>query len=324
MRRRSPAAVHARKRSVSAQATQRKDHIDLFGGTLLIGFSVLLGLNQALVKIVNDGLAPVFQSGLRSILAFGPVLIFALIMKRRLSISDGTLPWGIANGLLFSAEFCLLFLALDYTTVARVSLFFYVMPVWVAIGAHFLVPEEPLNRNKVMGLTLAVAGVALAFASDLGAAPDGAWRGDVLALVGGMFWAGIALLTRVTPLSGASSEMNLLYQLGVSAILLTALAPLFGELVREPTALIWAVFAFQVLVVVAIGFVVWFWVLSIYPVANMASFGLLAPLFGVFFGWLFFSDPLTPGLLLALALAGGGIVLVNTRPRQASRLEQDA
>ena len=33
----------------------RRESIDLFGASLLIGFSVLLGLNQALVKIVNEG-----------------------------------------------------------------------------------------------------------------------------------------------------------------------------------------------------------------------------------------------------------------------------
>ena len=106
----------------------RKSHIDLLGGSLLVGFSVLLGLNQALIKVVNQGFAPIFQSGLRSALAFLPVLVFALLMKRRLSISDGSLGWGSLNGIFFCLEFGFLFVALDYTTVARVSLFFYVMP----------------------------------------------------------------------------------------------------------------------------------------------------------------------------------------------------
>ena len=135
--------------------------MDGFGTSILVSFSLVLGLNQALVKVVNDGLAPVFQSGLRSALALVPVLLFALALRRRLSITDGSLPFGIINGLLFSGEFCLLFLALDYTTVARASLFFYIMPVWVALGAHFLIPEERLTRDKVLGLGLAVGGAAL-------------------------------------------------------------------------------------------------------------------------------------------------------------------
>ena len=290
----------------------RKDRVDAFGASLLLGFSVVLGLNQALVKVVNDGLAPVFQSGLRSAFALPLVLGFALFMRRKLSVTDGTLCLGILNGILFSVEFCLLFLALDYTTVARASLFFYIMPVWVAIGAHFVVPGDTLNRNKLLGLGLAVMGVVIAFAGDLGAAPENAWIGDLLALCGGVAWAGIALLTRATKLSTCSAEMNLLYQLAVSAIILLTIAPLFGPTVRELTDTIITIFVAQIVVVAAAGFLLWFWLLSIYPVSNMASFGLFSPIFGVFFGWLIFDDALTTTFILAIAMAGAGVVLVNT------------
>ena len=301
----------------------RKPEVDALGASLLIGFSVLLGLNQALVKVVNAGFSPVFQGGLRSALALPLVLAFALLMKRKLSVTDGSLPWGTLNGVLFCLEFGFLFVALDYTTVARVSLFFYVMPVWVAIGAHFLIPEEPINRNKLAGLGLAIAGIAIALASDLGDAPPNAWIGDLFALVGGFFWACIALLTRIK-LSATSSEMNLLYQLSISAVVLTLLAPFLGPIIREPTLLIYAVFTFQVVVVVAVGFVAWFWLLSIYPVSNMASFGLLAPIFGVLFGWLMFGDDLTGGFILAMITVGGGIVLVNKPVNRTPKDEQSS
>jgi drug/metabolite transporter (DMT)-like permease len=292
----------------------RRERMDLFGAGVLVGFSALLGLNQALVKLVNAGFAPVFQSGLRSICAFLPVLLYALWARKRLSLTDGSLGPGIVNGLLFSGEFCALFLALDYTSVARASLFFYTMPLWVAVGAHFLLPGERLTPARAAGLCLAVAGVALALTGSATRVGDDAWIGDLLALTGAVFWAGIALVTRTTRLAHCSPEMNLLYQLAVSAIVLTALAPLFGDLVRDVTLPIIGIFTFQVIVVVAIGFVVWFWVLSVYPVADMASFSLLTPVSGIFFGWLIFDDHLPPGFVVALLLVGAGLVLVN-RPR---------
>ncbi len=292
---------------------ERKAHIDTLAATTLIVMNVMLGLNQALVKVVNAGFGPVFQSGLRSACAFLPVLVYALIMRKRLSVSDGSLPLGLLNGLLFSAEFCLLFLALDYTSVARASLFFYIMPVWVALGAHFLVPGERLTLARATGLAVAIAGVALALGRGSESVGETAWIGDLLALSAALFWAGIALLTRTTRLTRCSAEMNLLYQLAVSAIVLTAIAPLFGDMVREVTPIILGIFAFQVIAIVAIGFVVWFWILSIYPVSNMASFSLLAPVFGVFFGWLIFDDEITPTFVAALLLVGSGIVLINRK-----------
>jgi hypothetical protein len=47
----------------------RKDRLDAFGGTALLGVTLLLAFNQILVKWVNTGLQPVFFAGLRSALA---------------------------------------------------------------------------------------------------------------------------------------------------------------------------------------------------------------------------------------------------------------
>ena len=276
-------------------------------------FNALLGVNQALVKLVNAGFAPVFQSGLRSACAFLPVLAFALLARRRLSVTDGTLGLGLANGLLFSGEFCLLFLALDYTSVARVSLLFYTMPLWLTLAAHVFIPGERLTRWRVAGLAIAIAGVALALLDSAEATSTDAWIGDLLALAAAMFWGGIALLTRTTRLSQCTPEMNLLYQLAVSAVVLLAISPLFGDTIREVTPLVLGMFTFQVVVIVAVGFVVWFWILSVYPTSNMASFSLLAPLFGVLSGWLIFDDHISLTFVTALALVVGGIVLINRR-----------
>jgi hypothetical protein len=40
--------------------------MDVLGISLLVGFSVLLGLNHALVRLVNVGFSPIFQGGLFS------------------------------------------------------------------------------------------------------------------------------------------------------------------------------------------------------------------------------------------------------------------
>ena len=38
----------------------RKDRIDAFGAVSLVGFSLLLGFNQVVIKVVNEGMQPVF------------------------------------------------------------------------------------------------------------------------------------------------------------------------------------------------------------------------------------------------------------------------
>ena len=291
----------------------RKTRIDNAGIIMLTVFSATLGLNQALVKLVNDGFSPIFQAGLRSVCAFFIVLAFALIFKRKLTLSDGSLFPGLAIGVLFTAEFYLLFTALDYTTVSRVSLFFYTQPFWVALGAHILIEGEQLNRNRIIGLLIAISGVALCLISDAEMASLETIKGDVMCLVAAIFWAMIALMPRTTKISRSTPEMQLLYQLAVSGIILTSFAPMLEDPIRNLTPEILAIFSFQVIFVVSIGFIFWFWAISVYPTADMASFSLLSPLFGVFFGWIIFNDQITIEFLVALLLVIGGIVISNKK-----------
>ena len=281
-----------------------------------MSFALLMGLNQVMVKVVNSGIAPVFQVALRSLCAFFPILVFALLMRRRLSLTDGSFWPGIVSGLFFALEFVLMFSALEYTTVTRAALFFYCMPFWVALGAHFLIPGEQLSFWRVVGLLLAVAGVALALYRSDTPSGDKAFIGDMMCLMGSAFWAGIALLARTTKLSRSTPEMQLLYQLAVSAVVLMLVVPLFGDPIRELTPFIVSLFAIQVLLVVCVGFLTWFWVLSIYPASDMASFTFLTPLFGMMMGWLLLDEAVTWNLLLALVLVALGIVLVNRRSAQ--------
>ncbi|MEM7209116.1 MAG: DMT family transporter [Pseudomonadota bacterium] len=294
---------------------ERKDRVDLFGAIMLVATSATYGLNQALIKIVNGGLQPVFQAGLRSLFAILPILIFAWLTKKKLSLTDGSFPPALIAGSFFAGEFILLYQALDYTTVARASIFFYTMPFWAAIGAHFLIPGERLTWLRSGGLVLAFIGVILALSNNAEPATDKAFVGDLFCLLGAILWAGILLIARTTKFSRACPEMQLLYQVAISSVILLAVAPFFGELVRDFTPAIAGIFAIQVLGVVCVGFLTWFWLLSIYPASDMASFGFLAPVFGVFFGWLIFDEALGWVTILALLLVGIGIVLVNRKPK---------
>jgi len=168
---------------------------------VLVLFSALLGLNQVLVKLVNAGMHPVFQAGLRSACAFIPVLLFALFMRRRLSISDGSLLPGIVAGCLFALEFTVVFIGIDLTSVARASVLFYTMPIWVAVAAHFLIPGETLTERRVTGLALACVGVVVALAYNSNPASDKSLSGDLFCLLGSVLWAAIALLARTTRVS---------------------------------------------------------------------------------------------------------------------------
>jgi hypothetical protein len=61
------------------------------------------------------------------------------------------------------------------------------------------------------------------------------------------------------------------------------------------------------------SYLTWVWLLGRYPATKMGSFALSTPLFALFFGTLWLGEAVTLELLLALAVVGLGITLVNRR-----------
>ncbi|MEL6565664.1 MAG: DMT family transporter [Pseudomonadota bacterium] len=287
----------------------RKSHIDLFGIIALTLFSLNLGFNQVVIKFANGGFQPVFMAGLRSV---GALVLLGLWMWARgvpLRLPALGRTGGIIAGLLFAVEFLFLFTALDLTTVARASIVFYSMPVWLALAAHMLLPGERLTLVRGVGLVLAMAGVVVALA-DPGSG-QGNLLGDLMALGSALCWAAIALCVRVTDLSKIPAEQQLFWQLLVSAPVLIVVAPAFGPLIRDLALIHVAGLGYQMVFIASFGFLFWFWLMKIYPASGVASFSFLSPVFAVVLGWALLGEEIGLRIWVALALVAVGLVLIN-------------
>jgi drug/metabolite transporter (DMT)-like permease len=295
---------------------EKKSQIDLFGALALTSFVLLLAFNQVVIKVTNGGLQPVFFAGLRSA---GAVVCIWLWLRWRgipLRLEKGTRAAGFAVGCVFAFEFLCLFVALDLTAVSRASVIFYSMPVWLAIMAHFIMPDDKITPLKAVGLGLALAGVAVAILTrDDGV---GSFWGDLAALGAAIGWAVTAMIAKASSLSRVRPEIQLMWQVGVSAPLLLFAALFFGPLIRDIAPIHIAGLAFQIVVVVSAGFIFWLWLLSIYPASGVASFSFLSPVLTVALGWLLLGEEVGPNLIMALILVAIGILMVN-RPKSRRR-----
>ncbi|MGI3171548.1 DMT family transporter [Pseudooceanicola sp. C21-150M6] len=289
----------------------RKDALDLPGVLGLLAITLILAGSQIVMKLTNEALSPVAQAAVRSVLAL--VLVGGWVLVRRIDLGDlrRQLWPGVLLGVLFTVEFIGIYTALDLTTVSRASIIFYTMPMHLALAAHFLIPGERLTGKKLLGLVCAFLGVAVVVMDRGGG--QASLAGDLLAWLAAIGWAGIALTVRVTRMSEAPPEAHLLWQLGLSAVLLTVAAPFFGEMVREfrPVHL-WLV-AYQVVLVAGVSFLFWFRLLKVYPASSIASFAFLTPGLSVTLAWLVLGEVLHWNVLAGLALVSLGIVLINRR-----------
>ena len=287
--------------------------VDFLAASFLIIFSILLGLNQVMVKLVNEGMHPVFQVALRSTFAIFPILIYCYILKKKIIINNGSLIPGIIAGILFAIEFIFLFTALDYSTVTRVSLIFYTMPVWLTLAAHFLIENDKLNLNKILGLIIALVGLFLAVYEPTTGYDTSQFYGDAYSLLASLCWAIIAIMLKTTRLSNATPETQLLYQLVVSGFILLPLSMQLNDYVRNIDLDLILIFSFQVIVIMCMGFIGWLWIMSRYSASSTSSFAFLTPIFGVLFGWLIMDDPINEQIYLSLFFTCLGIYLINKR-----------
>jgi drug/metabolite transporter (DMT)-like permease len=86
-------------------------------------------------------------------------------------------------------------------------------------------------------------------------------------------------------------------------------------MLREVEVIHVAGLLFQIIAVASLGFLVWFWLMSIYPASSVASFSFLSPVFSVILGWLLLSEDVALSVWGALVLVASGIYLINRKPR---------
>jgi drug/metabolite transporter (DMT)-like permease len=297
----------------------QKTKIDVTAMAILLVLCASWGLQQVAIKVANQGIPPILQAGVRSAGATVLLCLWMAVRRKRILDKDGTLWWGIAAGLLFTAEFILIYWGLEFTVASRTAIFINTSPFVVALGAQLFIPGERLRMIQVVGLCCAFTGIVVAFSESASAATHRLLIGDAMIVAAAVFWGATTVLIKAGPLARIEPSKTLLYQLAVSAVVMPLGSLVKGESgIGLITPIIAASLAYQTIWVAFITFLAWFWLIRNYPASRLVSFNFLTPIFGVIAGGLLLNEPITSRLLLTLALVGAGIYLVN---RPAARPE---
>ena len=292
---------------------EKKNKIDTFGAVALISFSLLLGINHVVIKIVNVGLNPIFFAGIRSFIAFLFIIIWMKFTRKPIVFNKKNINICLIAGLIFALEFLFLFLALDFTSVSRNSIIYYSMPLWLTVLLFFTKNKEKLSFIKLLGLILAFSGVVISVSkNDSGLIINSSSLfGDFLAFLAALFWALLIIIAKNSNFNKEMPEMQLLWMVMVSGPILICFSFFIEDPIRDFQIIhIWGLL-FQSIVVVAGGFLFWLWLLSKYPASGVASFSFLTPIFTIFFGWLILSEVMTPDFIFAAFLVITGLIFIN-------------
>ncbi len=274
-------------------------------------------LQQIAVKFALPEVGPMLQGAIRS---SGASLLIAVYVAGRGTVPDlrsAVLLPGLFCGLLFGTEFIMLYQSLALTDAARVVMFLYTAPFFVAAGGHLWFPGERLDSRALAGIVLAFAGVVVALQPPE-AAGERAWLGDLLALGAGAIWGLTTLVIRGTELKSAPPSQVLLYQLAVSSLMFWVAVPLTGEAFALPSGMIATTsLLYQTLWVATFSYVIWFVMITRYSPTRLSVVTFVTPLIGAALGVLLLDEAFGPEFAAAVLAVALGILLVSL-PRAAA------
>jgi drug/metabolite transporter (DMT)-like permease len=278
---------------------------------LMLMLCLSWGFNQIAVKLALPDIPPFLQATIRSAGALPVLLIIGSLRGVKFFERDGTLGAGLLAGVLFGAEFVLIFRGLLLTSASRAVVFLYTAPFFVALGS-FQVLGERLSGLQWGGLALSFLGVALAIGVPQADVDANVLLGDLMIVGGGAMWAATTLVAKGTRLRFVAPEKALGYQVALSIPILGAAAWLSGEtLTRVPGPLALSLMAYQAIWVVGTTFTLWFALVKTYSASKLSAFTFITPLFGVVASYFIMRDTLTPVFGAAALLVIAGLFLVN-------------
>jgi len=307
----------ARKEIDLAMTTsQNKEYLDLPAILMMVVLTLLWGFNYTAIKVTTEGIAPVFASTLRSLIASICGVVYCLRKGEKLFHTDIMLFHGFMVGLMFGLEFACMYFGMLYTDAARSVVFVYTAPFVVAIGAHLFLRGDHLNVQKVFGLILAFIGVYVVFQGRPKTAKATMLLGDVLQIIAAILWGATTVYIKKFMAEKIHPINTFLYQLIFSTpVLLIVSLVLEKEWIYRIDFSIIAFMFYQSVIVAFMSYLVWFKLIHAYAVSRLSAFTFFTPIFGVLCGILFLHEEFTASLMVGLPLVCLGIFLVNWRRR---------
>jgi drug/metabolite transporter (DMT)-like permease len=262
------------------------------------------------IKIGLEDCPPLLGAGIRFALA-GLVLLAVAAVQRRPLHTDWLLaavlalaPFAFAYGLVYWGE--------QYVPSGLAAVLFGVMPLYTAVLAGVLLPEEPLRAPLVLGVLIGIGGLALAFLEsvELGSAEKAALGAAALALAPlGAAVGSVAQKRRAAELDAVVLNGWAMLAGGVLLLAVSAPAEDWGELVWSAETL--GSIAYLALFGTAIAFVTLTVLLRHISAQALSFLTMLLPFGALAFGAALYGESITARALAGAALVAAGLLIAQ-------------
>ena len=300
------AVVEARREAVTPAG-------DWAGYAGFAGASLIWGSTFLVITFSNSVVAPLWGATLR--LAIAAVLLAAVALLLRVRFPRGAALRDVAlYGALAGTNLALLYWGEREVPSGITAVVFATAPLQTALYSRLLAVEA-LDRVKVVGAIVAVAGVATIFAGQLG---TGVPAPELAAVLGASTVAAIgAVLLRRAGRQSTWAVNAISAPLGGAVCLAASVA--LGERWTLPATIDqwWPVVYLAVLGSLG-AFVLFTWLVTRWSATTASFIGVVVPVIALILGAIFHAERPPLVSFLGAALVVGAVVLVLTRSRAAA------
>lgn len=277
---------------------------------LALTLAALWGGNPVAAKAGLDDAPPLRLGWMRFVLGTVVVLLWALATKQSFRVLRSEWWPLIGLGVLFSSQIAFMNVGQDHTTAGHAAVITATFPLWTGVIAHFVVPGDRLNRERVIGTLLAYAGVVALFSTGLEG--DATIGGDLLMTV-----SAVLLGSRLVYLSQAAQGIaihKLLFAQSVVGIATFVIASAFVEdEAYVMTSRLAVSLLYQGVVIAGFGFLGNTWLLQRYLPSGVATTQLTTPFFAVIAGAIILGEDIGLELIVGAALVVLGQLIARSQ-----------
>lgn len=283
---------------------------------LLCLLSFLWGGSFFFAKIALAEVPPLTIVLARVGIAAGALWLY--LLWRGIAIPTSAATWWAFCGMGFLNNFLpftLIFWGQTFIDSGLASVINATTPLFSILVAHFLAADERLSMNKLAGIALGIAGVAVLLGAQASSGRDGALWG-VLACLGAALSYGFAnTFGRRFKRMGIAPAMGAFGQITATACMALPLALMVDRpwQLGMPGLATWGALVGLALLSTALAYIIFFRLIATAGATNTSLVTLLIPVSAVLLGAAFLGERLSALQLGGMALIGLGLIVLDGR-----------
>lgn len=284
---------------------------------ILLGF--LFGSTLVVSRFSVGQYAPLTYIGLRLALAsLCHVAIYALSRRRSWPRDRNLWRHAATLGIFGTAiPMTAIVSSLQFQSSGITAVLITTSPAITVVMAHFLLPDEPLTRQKGLGVVVALGGaMLLAILGETGL-PDVSKAepvGYILVLTAMLFGSGAAVYARKYMRSFDTVDVNSVRMVSAAAVVLPVSLLLVGFDLSSVDSLGYMALIYASLVGTFAGLMLAFNNIQRFGATASAMSAYIIPIVATIGGALLLNETITVGMLAGMALILGGVALINRSP----------